>query len=63
MPPACGIAAPSSASDRAPRRVNAPPITQTVSIRGAECTALAISAGTRKTPEPITVPMTSAAVS
>ena len=63
MPPASGIAAPSSASDRAPSIVRTPPMTQTPSIHPDVRTARAISDGTRKMPEPMIVPMTRLIVS
>ena len=58
-----GIAAPSSASESAPSSDSAPPTPRPRASRGAECTARAISAGTRKIPEPMIVPMTRFTVS
>src|SRR5262245_9099209 len=63
MPPASGIAAPSSASERAPRSVSTPPMTQTPSIQPGVRTERATSEGTRKMPEPMIVPMTRLIVS
>ena len=58
MPPASGMAAPSSAKATAPKKLNMPPMTQTASIRSGAGTAAAISDGDRKMPEPTTPPMT-----
>jgi hypothetical protein len=50
------MAAPSSATDRAPNRLINPPKTQTASIKDVEPVSRAIVAGTIKIPEPIIPP-------
>ncbi len=58
MPPASGMAAPSSAKATAPKKLKMPPTTQTASMRTGAGTATAISEGDRKIPEPMIPPMT-----
>src|SRR5438046_940710 len=59
-PPASGVAAPSSAIERAPARESAPPVTHMAMSAPTLPTRAATSCGTRKMPEPMIVPMTMA---
>ena len=60
-PPASGIAAPSSANAKAPKRERTPPTIQAAKTTETLRPSRAISAGFRKIPVPIMVPTTMAA--
>src|SRR6188508_1512732 len=58
QPPVCGKDAASSATDNAPHNEISPPRTQTASISVGSGTRVAITAGVRKMPEPMVMPIT-----
>ncbi len=60
MPPVCGNALDSSASVSAPHSANSPPAAHTSSIGTGPGRWFAITAGVRKMPEPMTVPISTA---
>src|SRR5215472_3206592 len=61
IPPARGIAAPSSAKHKAPQSASRPPAIQAAMDRAADRVSRATSLATRKTACPMTLPTTTAA--
>jgi hypothetical protein len=63
MPPDPGYIDPSSANDRAPHMVRNPPTNHTSNTAAKECRRAAMMLGTRKIPDPMVVPTTTATAS